>query len=228
MKKPYVIQKDSITLGALKKSDAFNMVRDLAEKETDPKQKVELERLMLYFAPPKARVARTALEWVASSVDTSDIREYMTYVWVWNGTAYGTNGHVIHYAKVDVPDGAYDPVTLSMLGDDTFTKHKNTWTEEKVLRVANFYNEKAFDVDTKDKEFKLVVTDTNKKRPKEDAVYKLHYEESVNREVQVQKIYLDRATNGNDITLTVFRNGGQYILGGESEFGKFTIACLRA
>lgn len=228
MKKPYIIQKDSITLGALKKADAFNLIRKLAENELDPKQKVELERVMLYFAPPKARVARTALEWVASSVDTSNVRKCMTYIWVWNGTAYGTNGHVIHYAKVDVPDGVYDPVTLSMVGGDIATNYKDIWTEEKVLRVANFYDEKAFDVDTKDKEFKLVVTDTNKKRPKEDAVYELHYEESVNKKVQVQKVYLDRATNGNDITLTIFRNGGQYIVGGESEFGKFTIACLIA
>ena len=227
MKKPYVIQKDSITLGALKKSDAFNMVRDLAEKETDPKQKVELERLMLCFAPPKARVARTALEWVASGVATSDTREYLTYVWVWNGTAYGTNGHVFHYAKVDVPDGVYDPVTLSMVDGDIATEYKTTWTEEKVLRVANLYNQKLLDVDTKDKKFKLVVTDTNKKRPKEDAVYELHYEESVNKEVQVQKVYLDRATNGKDTTLEVFRYMGQYVVCGESEFGKFTIACLR-
>ena len=47
MKKPYVIQKDSITLGALKKSDAFNMVRDLAESAVRmlKQEKLEIEIL---------------------------------------------------------------------------------------------------------------------------------------------------------------------------------------
>lgn len=102
-----------------KKSQAFEFVRQLkqGEKLTD----AQLDALLLYFAPAAPKKAKTAIEWVAKAAAAQDVRKYLCYVWVSpDGVAYGTDGHCLHAAEVDLneyPSGYYCPKTLAAVTD---------------------------------------------------------------------------------------------------------------
>lgn len=92
------------------KAQAYDLITCL--KLGGELSEAEIDSLLLYFCPPKPKVAKTAMEWVARAVAEKDLREYLTYLYVRDGYAIGTNGHFIHRAKVDTANGFYCPKTL--------------------------------------------------------------------------------------------------------------------
>lgn len=93
-----------------KHADAFRLINQLRNGEI--LNEVDVDSLMLFFAPAPPRKARTAEEWVAKAVNPKDHREYLHFVRVLNGYAMATDGHRVHTAPTDLINGWYDPKTL--------------------------------------------------------------------------------------------------------------------
>lgn len=71
----------------------------------------DLDAFINYFAPSVPKVPKTAFEWVAKAVGINDIRSYLNFVYVEDGVAVATDGHRLHFANVDMPNGYYDART---------------------------------------------------------------------------------------------------------------------
>lgn len=103
------------------KGQAFEFIRQLKQGET--LTDAQLDALLLYFAPPTPKKAKTAIEWVAKAAAVQDVRKYLCYVWVSpEGVAYATDGHCLHAADVSLseyPSGYYCPKTLAAVTDIT-------------------------------------------------------------------------------------------------------------
>lgn len=78
-----------------------------------------LDALINYFSPPVPKEPRDAFDWVAKAVsDDRDVRKYLRYVYVEDGEMVATNGHRMHIAKTELPNGFYDPRTRLLVDTD--------------------------------------------------------------------------------------------------------------
>lgn len=101
------ISKDAVKMS---KAQAFELLT--AIRSGHVATEVELDSAIMYFAPAAPRVAKTPIEWVAKACAKKDAREYMNDVLVSEGKAYGSDGHRVHFASVDLADGMYCATTL--------------------------------------------------------------------------------------------------------------------
>lgn len=100
------------------KSKAFRMIEDsfyTGEQLTDR----QLSELLLYFAPPKKKTPRNAIDFVRLAVAANDMRFCLNYIKVEGGIATGCDGNRMYQAHVDLPDGAYCPKTLAPIDPKT-------------------------------------------------------------------------------------------------------------
>lgn len=141
------------------KSKAFDLVMAIKKGETISDQ--EKDSLLLHFATTAPKIAKSAEQWCAKAVAKQDARKYLRYLQVRNGLMYGCDGHRIHRAQVDKPDGTYCPKTLlpteTVVGfpfdkADDLLSDKKTWkvnlsdAEDSMLkkwRIATFKHELA-------------------------------------------------------------------------------------
>ena len=93
------------------KKAAYDMAVKLKKGET--LNTTELDSLLLYFAPSLPKKATSAMQWAAKAAGKKEVRYYLNYVRVQNGTAYATDGARIHITKTDLPEGWYCPLTLA-------------------------------------------------------------------------------------------------------------------
>lgn len=92
------------------KKEAYAAAAALLSKQGEG---VDLDRLLLYFAPPKPRKCSTPEEWVARAAAVKDVREYLRYLYVAaDGWAVATDGARMHWARTTWAPGWYDPRTL--------------------------------------------------------------------------------------------------------------------
>lgn len=73
----------------------------------------EIDSMLLRFAPAQGSKVKPddKMAWLAKAVAVQDVREYLKFIAVVDGQGYATNGHVIHKAEVNLPDGWYCPKT---------------------------------------------------------------------------------------------------------------------
>ncbi len=87
-----------------KKEDAFQIVRELAEKPVDPES---LAKLYAFFMPPLPAKAK-GFKWVARAMGQNDVRYYLNYVHSEGSRVVATDGHRLHLMPGDLPAGYYD------------------------------------------------------------------------------------------------------------------------
>lgn len=81
----------------------------------------EIDSLINYFAPAVPSAPKTAFQWVARAVAIDDVRQYLHFVNVSSGVMRATDGHRLHWATTDLPDGNYDAKT-GLRVDDNFVR----------------------------------------------------------------------------------------------------------
>lgn len=198
-----------------KKQEAYKLITSLKEGKTLTVE--EVDSLLLYFHPPKNKVAKTAMEWVSLAVAINDVRFYLNYVYVHDGIATGTDGHRLHRAKVDLPNGYYCPKTLLPVQVDQ--KYVSADSIQRVMQISGSQRESMAVKDSK------VVTIGGKKPFKayelanQFAYNAVYVDDAVNRNHDLQLTFsLDRAAPLTDQMKAI----------GESEFGDFVIVALRS
>lgn len=191
----------------LKKSEAFAAACALKNGETLPDD--ILDGLLLYFAPAKPKAPKTAEQWVASAAatDKSEVRHYLKYVYVTEGTAYGTDGATAHAAKTDLPDGWYDPKTLANI---TGVEYRYPNVERVML---NKTAEPAENVD---------FTRSMKTIFGKPVELFIHDETGVGFDMK----YINLAFAGND-NPRLWLGKTRQTLHGENPFGRFTVMAMR-
>jgi len=91
------------------RKQAYDIVCRLLENPKSVKR-VELESLLLYFAPKLGRRPRSAYEWVSMATGKDDSRRYLMVVHCEEGWIMATDGHRFHLAPCsDLEEGAYHP-----------------------------------------------------------------------------------------------------------------------
>ena len=174
----------------------------------------QTESLLLYFAPPKAKTAKTAMEWLAKAAAVQDVRAYLCYVYVdVGGVGYATDGHVACRATLEnVAEGYYCPKTLAKV-TDMDAKYPN------VARVFPTYEKVHHTVDYSDLE-----TVMGYGRDKIPAY--------THKDSYVNKSLLDRASNGEGGTLNMYAvstgtGEPSHRWVGTTEFGDYVVMGLR-
>lgn len=105
-----------ITIGAhvkkAKRPEAYDLICCLKEGlELSPDQ---IDSLLLFFAPGRAGKPKTAMDWLADACsDDKRDHEVKRYIHVEGRRGIATDGHRVHEAHVDLPDGTYCPKTLA-------------------------------------------------------------------------------------------------------------------
>lgn len=208
---------------ACSKIKAFNLLKSLREGEMLTLE--EIDSILLRFAPtPPAKVkGNNAMAWVAKAVAKQDVREYLQYIRVEGGYAYGTNGHALFKAEVDEDDGWYCPKTL--LAYDA----PDSWRAPK-------YDQLLRGIDLKHKFYaRLTVAEMTQSLLGRDAVYCYSTPDAFNENltfarVMVNRNYLAAATNSDDrAEFNVHDNGGgMMVLHGRNEMGEWLISNMRA
>lgn len=94
---------------AYSKKEAYEAVRALRDGKPE---RVDLDRLVHFFAPTRTRNVKSVEQWVALAVGVRDVRTPLNYLYVKDGTAWGTDGHRAHWGATELADGYYDPRTL--------------------------------------------------------------------------------------------------------------------
>lgn len=192
------------------KAKAFEMICLLKEGQTLYSE--QIDSLLLYFAPALPKKPKSALEWLAKACDPMDNRETCKFVFVKKGRGIATNGHRVHEAQVDLPDGAYCPKTLQPVDIDL------RWFDP-MERVAERPPEtKPYPFDQL--EFGVWHADTRKGKPQN---YK-----RVPKDIAVNESYLQDAVSAGEPETVYYglRNSVQ-LLCGENEFGYWHIAGMR-
>ena len=87
----------------LSKKQAFDMIKG-SELPQDDK-----EQLMRFFLPATPKKTTNKMQWLGRIVDPKDVRVYLRYIYVSNGRACTTNGHVLLWTTTDLTDGYYCP-----------------------------------------------------------------------------------------------------------------------
>lgn len=207
---------------ACTKNTAFNLLKSLREGEALTLE--EIDSILLRFAPaaPAKVKPNNVMAWVAKGVAKQDVREYLQYIRVEGGYAYGTNGHVLFKAKVDEADGWYCPKTL--LAYDA----PESWRAPKYDQLLNGveYKHKFYD--------RLTVAEMTQSLLGRDAVYQYSTPDAHNvnlsyARVMVNRNYLDAATNADDSAeFNVHDNGGgMMVLHGHNAMGEWLMTTLR-
>lgn len=191
------------------KSDAFAHMQALHRGETLSTPQVE--SLLLYFAPPMPKKAKTAMEWLAKAAGKEDVRFYLNYIWVGaDGVGYGTDGHAAHRAQLEgVAEGFYCPKTLlpATNVDGTYPNMERLFARGETHYTVD-YNELSSNM-------------------LNGGVATYSHEQS-----HVNKVLLDRAMNGDHqpITMVAVPSGASTALHkwyGSNEFGTFLVMGIR-
>lgn len=109
------------------KKEAYSILK-VAKLGQRPLTPAEFDSLLLYFTDSPGKVAKTALEWVAKAADIGgpkSVRPHFACVFVRGGVAMATDGHRLHTAAVDLPDGNYCPKTGALLPRDHIAGDSN-------------------------------------------------------------------------------------------------------
>ena len=206
------------SVNKISKNEAYTIVEKV--KLGGDLSPVDIDKLLLYFAPnPSVTRAKDSMSWLALMVSEKDYRKYLEYIWVWNGVAYATDGHKMGWAKVDLPDGAYEPKTLSKVDLSQCKKEVGEFTEAMGQRLIS-------------KVMKHPVIETGSL--KSVVVQQLNTGKYIWKQAQFKKAtfdynYLVQATAKLDIKISVRQAEGYpsatYAVG-EHEFGSFIVKCI--
>lgn len=104
------------------KEKVFNSLYDVIQQSIESGTGIspeDLKMAMRYLMPAKPRVKSnlSVMQWLALQVaDKKDPRGYLQYIFVKDGYAYATNGHMATKAATPkLKDGYYCPVTLKLV-----------------------------------------------------------------------------------------------------------------
>lgn len=190
------------------KREAYSMIRLL--KEGSELNQDQIDSLLLFFAPAGPAKPKTALDWLAKAC-SSDVRDHSVkrFIQVKDGRGIGTDGHRVHEAAVDLPDGVYCPRTFAAVEE---TNHFDAaaraghWPDD--LAAFNYAD------------LMQIVWQHGKDKPL--TAFRVPEDVAVNAE------YLKQAVApGEPETVYFGRSNSFQILTGEGPFGKWLIAGMR-
>lgn len=183
----------------------------------------EIDSMLIRFAPAAKTTVKPddKMAWLSKAVAKQDIREYLKFIFVEKGFGYATNGHVIHKAAVDLPDGWYCakthlPIEMEAKAprcDQLFemVKHKHVFHED--VTIAKMDAVLAAD--------KTMLLEYGAPHPE--------VSEILTSVASVNASYLKAATNNDhDEKFKVSDNGnGSMLFSGSNDFGTWLIASTR-
>lgn len=123
--------------GKLKKDAAEDLIVEMAARL--PGEADNLARLLALIKPP-AVVGKSLEAWVAKAAAKKDVRKYLNFVYVNDGSMVATDGHRLHMAPCDLEPGMYDPKSMvKMWGLDTeVAGHPGRFPEyRRILPIAD-------------------------------------------------------------------------------------------
>lgn len=188
----------------LSKKEAYEAITALKVGKT--LSELEIDGLMLFFAPALPAKAKTAEQWVAKAcADKTELREYLRYVYVRDdGKMFGCDGHRVHECDSDLEPGYYEPKTMTRLSPQP------DWKYPPIERVTVLHCAGNFMLEDMTRS---VSKGLNIVSAGDDA----HWNEK----------YVGQATNGNMAGEVKYLGGVMAKLQGESEFGQYTIMGVR-
>lgn len=172
----------------------------------------QIDSLLLYFAPAGPAKPKTPLDWLAKAC-SDDVRDHAVkrFIHVKGGRALASDGHRVHEAKVDLPDGVYCPRTFAAV------EEKNWF--DSVARVAHWPDDL---VPFNFSDLRQGVWKSDRKAGKPLTYYR------VPADVAVDGNYLQQAiSQGEPETVYFGKSNSLQILTGEGPFGRWLIAGMR-
>lgn len=166
-----------------------------------------IESLYRYFLPATPKKAKTSEQWVAKAVPQKDVRYYLNYLYVKDGLMYGTDGHRIHWAPTDKPNGFYCPQSFNPVElEATYPDVNRVIPEETSLKT---YQLKDLDTHSIDAEKPLPVIDIE--------------------HLRFRQQYLLDASNGEPCWhLCQLPEAGDFTpIRGKSKFGEYVVMSMR-
>lgn len=190
------------------RAEAYALIVDLKIKrrELDPE---DLDSLLLYFAPPLPKKARTVEQWVAKAVASGkEARAYLRYLFVKDGIIMASDGHRAHRGKTSLADGFYCPKTFAPVDfDGVFPDLDRVYPIRSKLGV--------FEVNT------LVKGAVLKEKTGKTLAYR-----QISNGAAVDEAYLADALNGREDGVIRCDDEGRCMVG-DSEFGEWVVMGMR-
>lgn len=88
------------------KADAFATLQEAIKGDGRPSD-YQLAKMYKFFLPGNVKT-KTDFDWVALAVSKDTTRPYLHHVFVDDGIMVATDGHRMHHAPTELPDGFYD------------------------------------------------------------------------------------------------------------------------
>ncbi len=98
-------------------------------------QRDQLQRLLMYFAPAVPAKAKDKFSYLARFVAVKDVRYFLQYIFVNDGIAYASDGHIAARVEIDLPDGWYEPKTGARIEDSEIGTMRYPW--ESMNRIID-------------------------------------------------------------------------------------------
>lgn len=119
--------------------------------DLNPEMQDDIAAAYKYFMPAQSKTPKNAFEWVALACSKQATRPYLNFVWCTGEEAVAIDGHRLHYAPCDKPEGYYDhkgnPIALDLKFPDWQRVFPNLKDADKVhgFEIADNKDYKAID-----------------------------------------------------------------------------------
>lgn len=172
----------------------------------------QIDSLLLYFAPASPAKPKTPLDWLAKAC-SDDFRDHSVkrFIYVKDRRGIATDGHRVHEATVDIPDGVYCPKTLAAV------EEKNWF--DSAARVAHWPDDL---VPFNYADLRVGTWKNDRKKGQSLLYYQVPADVAVNGD------YLKQAVSpGEPETVYFGRSNSLQILTGENPFGRWLVCGMR-
>lgn len=190
---------------ALKRAEIYNILLGIKQGGSHDMREVELDGMLLHFAPKPARIAKTGMQWLAKAVaGKSEQRKPLRLIYCDESRAYASDGQRAHSIPAgDLVHGYYCPKTL--LPVDPPSYYPDVWRVfEKPAGLGTEVSLADCEVAICGRQVNYVLSQTEK--------------------ASASKKYIDDATNGDAETMLLACQGKIF---GKSKFGEFVVIGLR-
>lgn len=195
----------------LTKQQAFDLIKDNTGLNEEDKT-----QLMRFFLPPVPKSTKDVMSWLGRIVDQKDVRVYLRYIYVSDGRACATNGHVLLWTKTDLADGFYCPKLHTQVEVEVGLRYPDI---EPVISAQSKGKRRTLalaDLAMKQVNSKLATLTGDQhipNKPNKNGVCESY-----------DKRYIDWATNGEDVALDIYDVAAR----GKCSHGEFIIMGLRS
>lgn len=201
------IQTQAAKFGKMSKGLTQTFIKELYNKSTNEDEKGDLAMLYAYFMPAIPKKSKDLFNWVyKASCKPSERRPTLDNVYSDGEYLYGSDGHVIHYIKTDLPEGRYNQL------------------KEKIETDCDYAYIKRFLFAGESKKYKIDMKDAEiKGENKEDMCCTFKLED---RYIRLNKNYLETILNGEtQANIEIFKENEDLIFF-EFEDRKALMMCM--